>query len=596
MRTWKMNAAIHHSGLVFCGVYYYNKSNNDCIPTWRGFLRASPIALTARNGVAVRPVLPHRLSGASIMKNNDLIHLAFLELSEAYILLDARANPVAVSRGFVELTGIDLEQLQKAATPFCWRLSQAESLPGDAPALGEFSLCRCVTQAVGPQATPFEFMCHPIRRSQSDGASPIAGYIGRVLAVGQEKNGNGGETGNKTPEAVATRWRDAQSLARLAGGIAHNFNNALAGLIGVASLAKELHPEDAELQQDLEAILTQARRMANWTRFLLTYAQEGPRNPQRANVNRLITDAVGILRPALGTEFAVRTRLAEGLPKVLVDVSQFRELCEQIIVNAAEATNNAGMITIRTESILMSGVSENGEGPEERPWVRIRFEDNGPGMPPEVLSNVFDPFFTTHFPGRGLGLAAVKGVVEAHGGTISVRSEPGHGTCFDVLLPGLVPQAPPSPEGTSHAGEEEQKQAKRIAGKTLLVIDDEVMFGNMLQDLLTGRGMRVLVATTGAEAEELLKRESPPPDLCLMDIVLPDCMGTSLFSKIRKIAPNMPVVVCSAYPHDRPIEDLLAKGAQGLLHKPFELKELLEVISNAVSGQGSQDSGKKKTP
>jgi len=346
-----------------------------------------------------------------------------------------------------------------------------------------------------------------------------------------------------------------------------------------------MHPEDPDLQRDLDDILKQARRMANWTRYLLTYAREGPRNPQRSNVNSLIANAVGILRPSLGAHFTIQTLFGGDLPDIRVDVSQFRELCEQIILNAAEATGKTGKVVIRTEAVSL--LDKTGESTGNAQWVRISFEDNGRGMPPEVLSQIFDPFYTTHFPGRGLGLAAVRGVVEAHNGTISVRSEPGKGTRFDVLLPAVLePREVPAASTPLELSVPEAKE--NMTGKTVFVVDDEVLLVQMLRDFFVSKGMRVLVATTGKQAEQILGKEPRSPDVCIMDIVLPDCMGTDLYHRLRQLAPDMPVIVCTAYPQNGPVDNLLKNGAVGFLHKPFEIKELLSTVSRVLAAHGEE--------
>ncbi len=502
-----------------------------------------------------------------------LITRALVEAPEAVLVSDTKGRTVVLSRGFTELTGLTAHDLQERSEFFsCWKAER-----GPMTAMGEQGLCECVTHlAAGDQGSAaVRIRCRPVRAGEAPD-SPVLGYVMTCVPVGGEGEPSASAMQLRTYEALR-----AESLVRLAGGIAHNFNNALAGLIGVASLAREMHLNDTMLVRDLDDILTQARRMGAWTKHMLSYAQQNVRNPVRASINRIVEDAVDLLRPAVGPHYKLSVELGEGLPEVLVDLSEMQEVIEQITVNAAEASGNRGALRIITECARPPFTVRGSDDGSDH-WVRISFRDDGPGMTSETLSKVFDPFFSTRFTGRGLGLAVVKGIVEAHGGRVMVQSGPERGTRFDVLLP-------PAPQVTARKARDRVKQRARkrneLEGHRLLVVEDEVLLAGVLKDYFERLGMKVLVAYTGERAIELLKSTPEPPDLCLMDIVMPDCLGTELFYRMRELCPGMAVLLCTAYQEADPVQDLLDAGAAGLVRKPFDVSKLAAKVVEVLAAR-----------
>ncbi|NOY81717.1 MAG: response regulator [Kiritimatiellaeota bacterium] len=500
-----------------------------------------------------------------------LIKQALAQAPEAVLVSDVEGRTVMLSRGFTELTGFTVHELRERSEYFfCWKAERDPST-----AMGEQGLCECVTHLPAEKAgsAAVRIRCRQVRASEASDA-PVLGYVATCVPVGGEGEPSASATQLRTYEALR-----AESLVRLAGGIAHNFNNALAGLIGVASLAREMHLNDTMLVRDLDDILTQARRMGAWTKHMLSYAQQNVRNPIRTSINRIVESAVDLLRPAVGPHYKLTVELGEGLPEVLVDLSEMQEVIEQITVNAAEASGNRGALRIITECARPPFAARE-SGKSEASWVRISFRDDGPGMTSETLSRVFDPFFSTRFTGRGLGLAVVKGIVEAHGGRVMVQSGPERGTRFDVLLPPAPAALEQKPRGrTKHR----PRERNELGGRRLLVVEDEVLLAGVLKDYFERLGMKVLVAYTGARAIELLKATSPSPDLCLMDIVMPDCLGTELFYRMRELCPGMAVLLCTAYQEADPVQDLLDAGAAGLVRKPFDVSELAAKVAEVLT-------------
>jgi len=250
-----------------------------------------------------------------------------------------------------------------------------------------------------------------------------------------------------------------------------------------------------------------------------------------------------------------------------------QEVIEQIAVNSAEASGNKGSLRIVTEKTLPPFTVRKKPNADVPFWVRVSFLDDGPGMTSETLSRVFDPFFSTRFTGRGLGLAVVKGIVEGHGGRVMVQSSPDQGTRFDVLLPPAS-----SREAQEKRGRKESPEPNVLNAHRMLVVEDEVLLANMLRDYFQHQGMQVLVAHSGARAMELLKSADASPEVCLMDIVMPDCMGTELFFQMQKVCPAMAVLLCTAYQEAEPVRKLLDAGAVGFMRKPFEMKDLYKEV------------------
>jgi len=509
--------------------------------------------------------------------DSNLFALAFKACAEPLVLLDVGGAPVAASAGVVQRLGLDVRELQE-----CWPELCAYSAGGVLDVKG---LCHCVGNL--PKCGPVEITCAPVKDEHGRLMGGVV-HLRRQQRQQEEQEGRAADKVLERASAVETRASRmgairAEALVRLAGGIAHNFNNALAGVIGVASLARLNHADDAELVHDLDDIIAQARRMAEWTRHLLAYAHQGPFHPTVCDLNETIENAVSIIRPSVSHPFQIVFEGGENLPPVKADVSLIQELCEEIVTNASEACGGRGTIRIRTE---------RDGGPERKsstgaPWVRISFQDDGPGMDETTVARIFDPFFSTRFPGRGMGLTVVRSIVESHGGMIAVQTELGVGTRFDVWLPGLAEGdldavAVGTEEAPAPAATESPERAPRLG--PVLIIDDEPIITDMVGQFLLREGVDVIVANSGEEALRKADECDGGIRLVLMDVVLPGLSGPDLVDSLRERGVDAPVLICSAYDESNPtVAAMIEHGAEGLLQKPFDVAMLAGQIRRRLS-------------
>jgi two-component system, cell cycle sensor histidine kinase and response regulator CckA len=372
--------------------------------------------------------------------------------------------------------------------------------------------------------------------------------------------------------------RKMEAIATLAGGIAHQFNNALTPIIGNIDLLQMDHAQDAEMVNTLKQMKESARRMAHLTRQLLAYAREAKYHAQVMPLAEVVLDTIDLVQHTLNPDVRLETELPPDLPHVEVDPSQMQMVLSGLIANSNEATEGPGRIRISIANAVLDPNFLARHGLEPGPYVCLSVEDTGKGMDEATRKRIFDPFFTTHFLGRGLGMAAVYGIIKNHGGAIEVDSELGKGTIVRVYLPAVG-------AGSKEQGAKDVKtpglQPGSVKG-SILVIDDEEMVMELTGAILERLGYRVLEATTGKAAVHMAKTFDGPIDLALLDIKLPDMSGKQLYPLIMAARPGLKVVVWSGYALDGPAQEILDAGADGFLPKPFSLEALNKKLKQVL--------------
>ena len=382
-------------------------------------------------------------------------------------------------------------------------------------------------------------------------------------------------------EAEIQQARKMEAIATLAGGIAHQFNNALAAIIGNIDLLEMDHHQDDNIMESLKDMKASGRHMTNLTSQLLAYARGGKYNAQPMSLARFVTDTIPLLEHTLKPGVRVETDLPPDVFAVNADPTQIQMLLSALMTNANEAMEGPGRIRISTRNMeLDQAFIKEHPGLKPGPYVCLSIEDDGKGMDEEVKNRIFDPFFTTHFIGRGLGMPAAYGIVKNHHGTITVGSEIGKGTVLSIYLPAI--------EAEKEVGEKVVRETKvELAGGEgiILVIEDEEILLKMNSQILERLGYRVLEAKNGKEAVELVKNFDGRIDLVLLDVKLPDMSGNQLYPLIMEARPNLKVVVCSGYSLDGPAQEILDAGAEGFLHKPFLISTLAEKLKEVLGGK-----------
>jgi signal transduction histidine kinase len=372
-----------------------------------------------------------------------------------------------------------------------------------------------------------------------------------------------------------------ESLGVLAGGIAHDFNNLLVGILGNADLALTELPLQSSASQRIEDVKVAAVRAAELTRQMLAYSGKGKFIVEAVNLNELIEEMAHLLQISISKKAVLRFDFEEPLPRIQADPSQVRQVVMNLITNASEAIGEkSGMISIRTDLVRADRryLSETfmAEKLQVGYYVALEVSDTGRGMEPDIQQKIFDPFFTTKFTGRGLGLAAVLGIVRGHHGTINVCSETGKGTTFKILFP-ATSEAPPAYEKLA------PRTVENWRGQgLLLVVDDEETVRAVAKSMLERAGFSVLVACDGNAGVELFRRHSDQIVAVLLDLTMPRMNGEETFREMRRIRPDVRVVLTSGYAEQDTVHQFAVKGLAGFIQKPFQFDKLLEKVRQIV--------------
>jgi signal transduction histidine kinase len=372
-----------------------------------------------------------------------------------------------------------------------------------------------------------------------------------------------------------------ESLGVLAGGIAHDFNNLLMVVLGHAELAlKEISPM-SPARRSLTEITTASQRAADLSRQMLAYAGKSSFALERLDLRDLVEEMAHLLKTTISKKAILNLNLERELPPIQADPSQIRQIAMNLIINASEAIGDrSGVITVSVgatrcdEEYLRK--TELREALAPGLYVHIEVTDTGHGMDVETRSRIFEPFFSTKFTGRGLGLAAALGIVRAHRGAMKVYSEPGKGTTFKVLFPAL------EDTGENTRSSEPSPLADWRGKGTILLVDDEeslLALGARMLELL---GFTVLTAADGRQAVDLYRERGKEIDLVLMDLTMPHMDGAEAFGELRRLNPEVRVVLASGYSHEDVASRFAGKHLDGVLQKPYTIAKLREALAGLL--------------
>ena len=371
-----------------------------------------------------------------------------------------------------------------------------------------------------------------------------------------------------------------ESLGVLAGGIAHDFNNILTAILGNASLAvNEVHP-GSPVHECLDQISQAALRAADLCKQMLAYSGRGRFVVRRLDLGQLIADTIQMLHISISKKATLRFRPGTDLPPVEVDATQMRQVIMNLVINASEALGeNGGTIEVSTGLIhvdraYLDAARITPELPEAD-YVFLEVSDNGCGMNAETQARIFDPFYTTKFTGRGLGLAAVLGIVRGHKGAMKVHSEVGRGSTFKVLFP-AAPGPSEGPAATPAVAADWRGEG------TVLVVDDEPSVRTTVAQMLAVMGLQCEFAVDGREGVEIFRRAPTRFALVLLDLTMPHMDGAETFAELRKMRAGVPVILMSGFNEQEALVRFAGKGIASFIQKPFALDSLRTVIRGVL--------------
>jgi PAS domain S-box-containing protein len=372
-----------------------------------------------------------------------------------------------------------------------------------------------------------------------------------------------------------------ESLGVLAGGIAHDFNNLLMGIMGNVELAQRKLPALSPALGNLHNILKASEKAADLCKQMLAYSGKGKFVVQPLNLSDLVKDMSYLLEVSLSKRIRLRYEFADDLPPIEGDVAQINQIIMNLITNAAEAIGDkSGIITIRTGVMHCdrSYLKETwlDEDLPEGPYCYYEVADTGCGMTDEVKARIFDPFFTTKFTGRGLGMSAVLGIVRGHKGAIKIYSEPNRGTIIKVLFPAAMNAVTQKMKENNHTLEEFHGTG------TILLVDDEETIRSLGKEILSAFGFSVLTAEDGREALGIFQKAHNQIDLVLLDLMMPHMDGADCFRELKRIKPDIKVIMSSGYNEQEISQRFVGKGLAGFLQKPYQMQQLINMIRKVM--------------
>jgi signal transduction histidine kinase/CheY-like chemotaxis protein len=372
-----------------------------------------------------------------------------------------------------------------------------------------------------------------------------------------------------------------ESLGVLAGGIAHDFNNLLMGILGNADLALPLIPPGSRAIQNVEEIIRASQRAADLCRQMLAYSGKGQFLVARYDLSEIVREIAKMLEVSVSKKASLRYSLAVELPAVLADATEMSQVIMNLITNASESLGDeCGVISVSTGVIECDRayLSESyfDDKLSEGRYVYLEVSDNGCGMDKETLSRIFDPFYTTKFMGRGLGLAAVLGIIQGHHGAIKVQSEPGQGTSFTILLPAFDGE-PKEPASRTAWGVPPSR------GGTILLVDDDPVVREVGTQMVDGLGFRCLTAANGQEGLEVFRKHKAEIDCVILDLTMPEMGGEEVFKELRRLHSDVCVVLSSGYNEEDVTQRFVGQGLAGFVQKPYTSANL-RITLNRVLG------------
>lgn len=523
-------------------------------------------------------VTRHRLE-----RQNRLLVQSLESASDGFVLVDRAGVIRDANRALLALTGYGREELVGRRPALFLGRDEAAPWP-EAPAGG--------------------WQGEDVVRRKDGTRVPVSLSVSRI----DDRHGNPTHSVGILRDVTETRKLERQllqaqkmqSIGTLAGGVAHEFNNLLAGINGYAALAlRELDGTAAEAREFLENVVALSERAALLTRQLLAFARKPALSRQRTYLPDLVASTVEMIRRTLHRNVELEVGVADPAAPLLVeaDGNQLQHALINLAVNARDAVRVASACEAEASPIAvrLGGRHLVGEAvgfPQNVPpgdYVLLQVVDAGCGMSPDVLTQAVDPFFTTKDVGQGtgLGLSVVFGIVQAHHGYLQIESAPGVGSTMSIYLPRVeVVEAEPKRPAVSATPSDPGRPTRPLA---ILVVDDEEAVLDVVRRFLEIAGHRAEVAATGRDGLALLGKRSF--DLVILDLTIPTEDAGGTFLELRRLAPGVPVVLCTGMPEAEPAPTLLAAGAAGLVRKPFRMTDLLDAVRRASRSADSAPPG-----
>ncbi len=387
-------------------------------------------------------------------------------------------------------------------------------------------------------------------------------------------------TEHKRLEQQLRHAQKMEAVGRLAGGVAHDFNNILTAIRGHAELLLQTLEKGAPQRRQAEQIHRSVLRAAALTGQLLAFSRKQALQPRTLDLNVLVANLTAMLSRLIGEDVELTTELQPGIGSVRADPGQIEQVLVNLVVNARDAMPEGGVLVIRTENVEVGGERAGELGVPTGRWVLLEVRDSGVGIDPAIRGRLFEPFFSTkeHGRGTGLGLSTVYGIVTQSGGHINLESALGQGSTFRVWLPRVDELAslgaPTAPETTAPRGHE-----------TVLLVEDDSDVRTFVQDVLRSQGYSVLAAVDGPHALKLVEQHDGPIDLLVTDVVMPRMMGSEVAARVTALRPGIRVLYISGYPGDTIVRQGATSTEESFVQKPFSVVDLARRVRSLLDAR-----------
>ena len=517
----------------------------------------------------------------SLEESRRSLRTIFDSVNDAVFVHDAATCEILdVNRRMCELYGLTREEALRA---------KPADLSSNVAPFDTEHVKLCMLKAAGGSPLTFEWQArhHSGRIMWVEVSLRAAEIGGRACVLATVRDIGERKEADERRSRFELKMQQAQkleSLGVLAGGIAHDFNNLLMAILGNADLALMEMAPLAPLRHNISEIVKASRRAADLCSQMLAYAGKGKFVIRSVNINDLVADMSHMLAISVSKKVTLRFELANHMPAVEADSTQIQQIIMNLVINASEAIgDNDGVVSLTTgvqqcaESFFRDSLW--GTIRPEGEYAFVEVADTGVGIAPDDLFRIFEPFYSTKFTGRGLGLAAVQGIVNSHRGAIKLTSELGKGSRFRILLPA-------SAKPMASVAAKEQPLVKGVG--TILLVDDEEAIRTITGKMLEAIGYTVIMATDGYEAVQLVTAQRTSITCVLLDLNMPRMNGEETYSEIRKLAPALPILISSGYGE----QDILARFSDkrdvGVIQKPYQMASLREKLHEILMANRSR--------
>jgi len=553
--------------LALCAIYFAEKMEVRVLSSINEVLHEE-IAMRNRMEKALRDSEKRNKDLYAEAKKTEELYRSFFRCSvDAIVTYDLEGKVEYISPAFTEIFGWTLEEMKGRQIPFDHEFKK-ESIAA-------------VIQDLVEQGTPcngFETKCRTkdgrlldvsvsASRHNDHQEKPMGTLF--ILRDISEK---------KRIEAQLHYIERMEAVGTLAGGIAHDFNNLMMGMLGNISLTLyDIGPEDPNYNR-LKTVERLIQSGSELTSKLLGYARKGKYELRLINLNKIIKESSATFGRAR-KEIVISTDLAEDLSPVKADGSQVEQVLINLFINAADAMPGGGDLSLQTANVTHKEMKDKPYTPKPGKYAMIKVKDNGTGMDRKTITRIFQPFFTTKEMGlgSGLGLASAYGIIKGHGGYIDVESEKGHGSVFSIYFPASEASIQQDPIVSERIVEGDE---------TILLVDDEEMILDVGVQFLEKLGYTVLEAKGGREAIQIYQENKDIIDMIILDMIMPDMGGSEVYDKIKAIDPEVKVLLSSGYSVEGQATEILKRGCNSFIQKPFNLKSLSgkirEVLNKSV--------------